>query len=375
MGNPLYHRSHLELQRYFDYKGVLNGTTADAVWTLCNDKLRQPEFSVRNLILRSNVRLICTTDDPADSLEWHRKLADDRSFRVTVLPAWRPDKALAVDSPAFAEYLQKLSDAAETPIDSFESWKKALGARMDFFHERGCRLSDHALIHVMYAPTDDVGADAILKRALRGEPLEPGDAERFRTAALCYLAREYTRRGWAMQLYFGCLRNNNRAMFDRLGPDTGYDSIANGTPADQLIAFLDALNTRGALPRTILYSLDPNDDLLLDVACGCFQGEGVVGKVQHGSAWWFNDHLGGMEKQLRSLASVGYLPGFIGMLTDSRSFLSYPRHEYFRRILCRVLGEWVEDGQFPNDDGTLGQIVEDICYNNANAYFAFPEKR
>ncbi len=372
IGNPLYHWSHLELRRFFGYEGVLNGDTAEEVWTLCNQKLREKEFSVRGLILRSNVKLICTTDDPADSLEWHEKLAADKGFPVTVLPAWRPEKAMNLEKAEYLEYLQKLSEASTIRIDSFASLKKALSARMAFFHEHGCRLSDHALEYVMYAPATDGEAEAIFQKRLEGKAISREDELKFKTAFMLFVAGEYHRLGWAMQLHYGCCRNNNAVMFERLGPDTGYDCINNYAPSAQLAAFLSALGNR--LPRTILYSLNPNDDQAIGTVLGCFQNEEAVGKIQHGSAWWFNDHLVGMTNQLVSLANLGYLAGFIGMLTDSRSFLSYPRHEYFRRILCRLIGGWVEDGQFPADMDTLAEIVRGISYRNARQYFAFQEK-
>lgn len=372
IGNPLYHWSHLELRRFFGYEGVLNGETAEEVWALCNDKLASAGFSVRGLVQRSNVTLVCTTDDPIDTLIWHEKLAADDTFDVTVLPAWRPDKAMNIDKPDYPAYIAQLAKVAGVGIDSFQSLKDALCLRMDFFHTRGCRLSDHGVDYVMCAPYTEAEIETIFAKRLAGESITQGEALQYKTAFMAFVARAYHSRGWVMQLHYGCKRNNNTAMFGKLGPDMGYDCISNHTPADQLADFLDSLGD--ALPKTIVYSLNPADDAIIDTVIGCFQGEGTVCKMQHGSAWWFNDHLEGMEKQMVALANNGYLAGFVGMLTDSRSFLSYPRHEYFRRILCRILGRWVEEGQYPADMQTLGSIVQDISYRNAVRYFEFPFK-
>ena len=372
IGNPLYHWSHLELRRFFGYEGVLNGKTAEEVWTLCNEKLAQSDFTPRRLIERSGVETICTTDDPIDTLEYHQQLAQDASFKVTVLPAWRPDKALNIDQPTFLPYVAKLGEVSGVAVKDFASFKRALENRLNFFHENGCRLSDHALFYVMYAPATDAQADAILAKALRGEAVTDTEALQYKTACMQFLGREYNRRGWTMQLHYGALRNANGVMFDRLGPDTGYDAINNYAPTAQMGAFLNAFGDE--LPKTVLYSLNPCDDEAICSLIGCFQNGNGFTKVQQGSAWWFNDHIDGMQKQMRSLASLGYLAGFLGMLTDSRSFLSYPRHEYFRRILCNLVGHWVEDGQFPNDEEALQRIVKGISYENAKKYFGFPQK-
>ena len=371
-GNPLYHWSHLELQRYFDYNGLLNAQTAETVWKLTNEKLAQPGYSVRGLIARSNVQTLCTTDDPLDSLEWHRRLAADATFRTAVLPAWRPDKAMNLEKPAYLSYLEQLSQVSGVAVTSFAALKEALRARMAFFHENGCRLSDHALSFAMYAPADDAEIERIFASRLRGEPVSAQEELRFKTAFILFSAAENRRLNWTMQLHYGARRDNNHGQMDRLGPDTGYDCIDTHTPSAQLAALLGAMDASGSLPRTVLYSLNPQDNAAIDSICGCFQSEEAVGKIQHGSAWWFNDHLQGMTEQLTSLANLGYLPGFVGMLTDSRSFLSYPRHEYFRRILCRLLGQWVEEGLFPDDFDTLSSIVRDVSYQNAERYFAFP---
>ena len=370
-GNPIYHWSHLELQRYFGYTETLNAQTADEVWKQANAKLASDGFTVRGLIRQSNVELICTTDDPADSLQWHRKLTADENFETTVLPAWRPDMAMNIEKPDFAAYLQKLGEAADMKIDSFAALKEALRKRLAWFDENRCSLSDHALDYAMYVPASDVEIERIFAAKLAGR--EPGEQNvlKFKTAFMLFVAEEYRRMGWVMQLHYGCRRNNNPTMFDTLGPDTGFDAIDTYTPSAQLAALLGAMEQRGGLPKTILYSLNPHDNAAIDSICGCFQNDEAVGKIQHGSAWWFNDHFAGMTEHMTSLANLGYLAGFIGMLTDSRSYLSYPRHEYFRRILCRLLGEWVEDGLYPDDFETLSQIVRGICCDNARAYFAF----
>lgn len=374
VGNPLYHWSHLELRRFFGYEGILNGDTAEEVWQLCNAKLREKDMSVRNLILRSHVTLICTTDDPVDTLEYHQKLAADASFPVTVLPAWRPDKAMNIEAPGWMDYLAQLSAVAGKQIASFADMKEALRVRMAYFHANGCRLSDHALEYVMYVPASEEAVEAIFAKRLRGQAVTREEELTYKTAFMGFVGREYKKLDWAMQLHYGCKRNNNGLMFRLLGPDTGYDCINNYTPSAQLADFLGSFADSGELPRTIVYSLNPADDAVIDSVIGCFQNSDAVGKVQHGSAWWFNDHIMGMRQQIMTLASQGRLAGFVGMLTDSRSFLSYPRHEYFRRILCEYLGDQVENGLFPNDLATLGRIAQDISYNNADRYFNFPRK-
>ena len=374
IGNPLYHWSHLELRRFFGYEGILNAQTAKEVWDLTSAKLRSEGFSARGLIMMSNVETICTTDDPADTLEWHEKLAADKSFPVTVLPAWRPDKAMNLEKVTYPEYISQLEAAAGMEIVTFADLKKALCSRLDFFADHGCRLSDHSLNYVMYAPADAAKIERIFRARMEGTLPNAEEEAEFKTAFMAAMAEEYTKRGWVMQLHYGCRRDNNPGMFRVMGPDTGFDCVDNYAPSAQTAAFLGALEEAGSLPKTILYSLNTNDNAAIDTILGCFQNDTAVGRIQHGSAWWFNDHFDGMSEQLKSLASLGYLAGFVGMLTDSRSFLSYPRHEYFRRILCRIFGEWVEEGFYPEDFETLKQIVADISYNNARSYFGFAGK-
>ena len=371
IGNPLFHWSHLELKKYFGYQGVLNKNTAEEVWELCNRRLADPDMSVRNIIRQSNVTLICTTDDPVDSLEWHRKIAEDASFEVQVLPAWRPDKAMNIEKTTYTDYLAQLSEASGMAVSTFADLKKALANRMDFFASMGCSVSDHALEYVMYAPASDEEIETIFAKRLKGEALTRAEELKFKTAFMLFVGAEYAKRGWVMQLHYGCKRDNNTPMFDRLGPDTGYDCINNYAPSSEMADFLNSLNRNGNLPKTIIYSLNPNDNQAIGTILGCFQDSTAVAKIQQGSAWWFNDHKTGMQDQMISLANLGNLSGFVGMLTDSRSFLSYTRHDYFRRILCNLIGGWVENGEFPADYDTLEEIVKGICYYNAVKYFGF----
>lgn len=373
IGNPLFHWSHLELQRYFDYHGVLCKKTADEVWKLCNEKLAQPDMSVRNLIKKSNVTLICTTDDPVDTLEWHKMIAADTDFDVKVLPAWRPDKAMNIEKPDYLDYLDTLAAiTGMTEINTFATLKNALKNRMEYFDTMGCRISDHGLEYVMYQPASDDEVEAIFLKRLNKMVLTRQEEMQFKTAFMLFMGREYHRLDWAMQLHYGCKRDNNTARYNELGPDTGYDCIGDSVPSAQLADYLNALEMTDELPRTVLYSLNPHDNQTIGTIIGCFQNSSAVGKIQQGSAWWFNDNKTGMQEQMTSLANLGNLSGFIGMLTDSRSFLSYTRHEYFRRILCNLIGNWVENGEFPADREILSEIVKNISYYNAARYFKFP---
>ncbi|MBQ8878754.1 MAG: glucuronate isomerase [Lachnospiraceae bacterium] len=374
IGNPLYHWSHLELQRYFGYHGTLNKNTAEEVWNICNAKLAEPSMSVRNIIKQSNVTLICTTDDPVDSLEWHAKIAADDSFDVQVLPAWRPDKAMNIEKPEYLDYLATLSDVSGVKVNSFATLKEALQNRMDFFASMGCNVSDHALEYVMYYPATEEEIEAIFAKRFAGEKVTREEELTFKTAFMVFVGKEYNKRNWVMQLHYGCKRDNNRLMYEKLGPDTGYDCINNYAPSAQMADFLNALIETNELPKTIIYSLNPNDNQAIGTILGCFQDSTAVAKIQQGSAWWFNDHKIGMRDQMLSLANLGNLSGFVGMLTDSRSFLSYTRHEYFRRIMCELIGDLVENGEFPADMDTLSEIVTNISYNNAVRYFGFDLK-
>ena len=382
VGNPLYHWTHLELQRYFGIHEPLDGKSAERIWEECNAALAGPEFGARALLRKMRVAAVCTTDDPADSLDAHASYAayragSGRSDEPVMAPAFRPDKALAAESPAaWKEYLAKLGAAASVDIASYRDLVLALEKRHAFFHERGCRLSDHALIQVPGKTVSDSRAEALFDRAFGGAresaALSPEEAEELKTALLLEVGRMDSRRGWTMQLHLAAMRNLNSRSFARLGPDTGYDSAGDSVRAAPLAAFLDALDADRLLPKTILYSLNPHDYEVIAGVIGCFQDGSIPGKMQLGSAWWFNDHIDGMELQLRALANLGLLSRFVGMLTDSRSFLSFPRHECFRRILCRLVGGWMERGEAPADFDALGGMIKDVSYGNALSYFGIP---
>ena len=370
IGNPMVHWCHLELKNYFGYTGVLNGSTAEEVWQLCSRKLQSdPAMSARGLILASNVAMIGTTDDPCSDLAWHKKLAADRRFPVQVLPSFRPDPAVNLHKPGFAAYIRKLGRVTGRRIERAEDVCAALSDRIVFFNAQGCRSADHGLDYVMFRPVNGETATAALQKALSGQPVTREEAEGYQTTLLLHCAREYARRGWVMQIHFSCIRNPNSRMLALLGPDSGFDSMAVTDSCAAAYRLLDALDAEGSLPKTVLYSLNPADNAWIDTLLGAFQSDEIPGKIQHGSAWWFNDHKAGMTEQLTSLANLGVLGNFIGMLTDSRSFLSYARHEYFRRILCSLIGRWVENGEYPADWETLGVLVQDICGNNAKRYF------
>ena len=371
VGNPLFHWTHLELKRYFGIDSVLTPATAQDIWKRANEVLAGPDMGAHGLITRSNVEAICTTDDPVDSLEWHGAIKRDGKLACKVVPAWRPDKALNIDKPGFADYIAALGNAANVEIKDWDSLIKALDIRLMYFHDRGCRLSDHAFeeLHYHTCPVDE--AAYILDKALEGLEVSDHKADHYKSALLLWLGRRYAELGWVMQLHIGATRNNNTRMFEKLGPDTGFDAVADHPLSNALSALLDGLDRQDSLPRTILYTLNPKDNPVIASVLGCFQGGGVPGRVQFGSAWWFQDHREGMERQMTDLANVGLLSRFTGMLTDSRSFLSYTRHEYFRRILCNLLGRWVEDGECPNDPAILTPIVRGVCYGNAKGYFGF----
>jgi len=365
IGNPLYHWSHLELQRYFDYYGTLNAKTSEEVFKLCNDKLSKPEMSVRGLIKQSNVETICTTDDPIDSLEWHKAIAEDTTFDVKVLPAWRPDKAMNLEKPEYLDYLAKLESVSGVKIANFADLKEALKVRLEFFNAMNCKVSDHALNYVMYKPATEEEIEAIFAKRLAGGTISEMEELQFKTAFMVFVGKEYNRLGWVMQLHYGTKRDNNVFRYNQLGADTGFDCINTEGSSAELANILNALNSSDELPKTIIYSLNPTDNAAIGTVLGCFQDSTAVGKIQQGSAWWFNDNKTGMIDQMTSLANL------VGMLTDSRSFLSYTRHEYFRRILCELIGNWVENGEYPNDIEFLGQMVQDISYYNTKRYFGF----
>ncbi len=371
VGNPLYHWSHLELRRMFGVDELIHEGNARAIWDKTKACFEGEGYSVRDLIRKNNVSVICTTDDPADSLEHHESIREDDGIDTRVLPSFRPDKALNLRSETFLSWIKRLEAAIGSDISDYDSFLAALESRIDYFHERGCRVSDHALDEVPFAIATHAEASAIFAAALSGKSVSKEEENRYKTVTLLQLGRWYAQREWAMQLHIHARRNNNGRMFAKLGPDTGFDSIGDGQLADSIVGLMNAWDREGALPRTIVYSLNPNDNDLLASIIGSFQGDGIPGKIQLGSAWWFNDTKDGMLAQMTSLSNMGLLSRFVGMLTDSRSFLSYTRHEYFRRILCNMLGEWVERGEAPHDLGWLGGIVQDISYRNAERYFRF----
>ncbi len=375
IGNPLYHWTHLELQRYFDIHEPLSGKNAHEVYAKCNAVLQREDMSARGIMEKSRVELICTTDDPVDDLRHHLAIAADPTCSGVVLPTFRPDKAGRPDKPDFPQYMEKLEKAAGIRILSMNDLRQALLQRIDFFHSVGCRVADHGLDKIVCRTASEEVLNAILLKGRAGEAVSTQESEAFQTAVLRTCAKAYAEKDWAMQLHFGCVRNASSTMFEKLGPDTGYDAINDdGFTAPVLARLLDLLERDGALPRTILYSLNPADNVVIATIMGSFQtNSSVPGKLQLGSAWWFNDHKKGMEQQLTDLMSVGVAGSFVGMLTDSRSFLSYTRHEYFRRILCNLLGTMAEDGEYPLDMELLGRLVENISYRNTRNYFGFDQ--
>lgn len=367
IGNPLYHWTHLELQRYFGITEPLSPKTADKIWENANRQIAGPGFTPRTIIRKSNVAALCTTDDPVDSLEYHRKLAEDPGFPVKVLPAFRPDMAFTPGAPGFTDWLRRLADASATAVDTFRGLREALSRRIGFFARMGCVASDHSFASVPFRPAADGELERIYAKAYGGGKLGACELEKYQTALLTYLAGEYSRHNIVMELHIGALRNNSEKMLREIGPNTGYDSMDDRPVAEPLGRFLSSLETAGALPKTVFYTLNRKDNDPVVTMAGNFQSSRT--NMQFGSAWWFNDHIDGMRRQLRDLANNGVLGSFIGMVTDSRSFLSYPRHEYFRRILCDLLGGFVERGEYPADFDTLSEIVRGISGRNALRYF------
>lgn len=369
IGNPMYHWCHFELKRYFGYEGVLNRDTAEEVWNITCEKLKEEDMSVRGIIKKSNVAFIGTTDDPADSLEYHKKLAEDESFTTVVAPSFRPDKAFSLNADFYAEYIKTLSDAAGVTIDGIDSLKEALYRRMKHFDANGCKASDHGINYPVYEKLSKAEMNRAIQRAIGGEKVSEKELQAVQTEMILFCAERYSELGWVMQIHYNCMRNPNSAMFKKLGPDTGFDCIGPYNGSVALSRLLDEMYSGGKMPKLILYSLDAGDNAFIDTIMGAFQREGYPGTVQHGSAWWFNDTKNGMREQMTSLASLGLLGNFVGMLTDSRSFLSYTRHEYFRRILCQLIGQWVESGEYPYDIKALSEFVENISFYNAKRFF------
>ena len=367
VGNPLYHWTHLELKNYFGVEEVFSPKNAERIYDHMNKVLETK--TVRKIIEESNVYSLCTTDDPIDDLKWHKLLKEDTSFKTKVYPSFRPDKILNIDWDTFLPYVAKLNEVLGYEIKNLDDLEKGLRQRIEYFHEVGCRVADHSLEVVVYKDTTREQVDEVLQKALRGEKLSFDEAAIYRGYIIVFFGREYHAHGWVQQYHIKALRNNNSRMMSLIGPDTGFDSINDGNIAKALSAIMNSLDSTDQLPKTILYSLNPSDNEVLCTLAYCFQKEGIKAKIQLGSGWWFLDQKDGMQKQMTALSHLGLFTRFIGMLTDSRSFLSYTRHEYFRRILCNFIGDLVENGEYPDDLEFLGKVVEDICYNNAKEYF------
>lgn len=369
IGNPLYHWTHIELKRYFDVDLLLNEDTAKEIWEHCNQQLQKDTFSAQGIIEKSKVKMIGTTDDPIDSLAFHKTIAENPNLKTVVQPAFRPDRAFAVSSPDFAGYVSDVAAVSGISIEGLDDYLKALEARVHYFHASGCRISDHGFEYLPFAECNEQQAAVIFSKSMNREQVTKQEQDQFTTFVMLFLGQLYSSLSWVMQLHIGPLRSLNSRMFNRLGPNTGFDSINDFELAKPLNQFLDRLDQTDQLPKTILYTLNPVHNYVLASAAGNFQSEGIRGKVQFGSGWWFNDQKDGMIRQMTDLANVGLLSTFVGMLTDSRSFLSYTRHEYFRRILCEFLGDMMEKGEAPYDFKLMGKIVKDISYYNANEYF------
>lgn len=371
IGNPLYHWAHIELQRYFGIDTPLCAKTADDIYERANEAIANGDFRPQSLITKSNVKVVCTTDDPIDDLKYHKLLKDNRSFNCKVLPSFRPDKALNMAADGFADYIASLSDASGIEIKSYKDVIAALLSRADYFDSVGCRVSDQAFDYVPFAQGDESEIEAAFQNALSGSAVSKEDADKYRTAVMLELGKKYHELGWAMEIHIGAMRNNNSAMFAAKGADIGFDSVGDENIARGLSCFLDALNSKGRLPKTILFNLNNKDNIVLATMLGNFQSDEAESKIQFGPAWWFLDTMDGMTEQMKTLGNLGILGKFIGMETDSRSFTSYGRHEYFRRIMCSLIGKWVEQGWYANDEEMLKEIVQGISYNNAMKYFEF----
>ncbi len=368
--NPLFHWTHLELKRYFGITDLLTPKTAEKIYNQCSELLNTDAYSTRNLLRKMNVEVVCSTDDPVDDLRFHQQVKQE-GMDIKMLPAFRPDKAILIEKESFPAYIQKLGEVADIDIQSFDDLLEALQNRADYFDKNGCKLSDHGLEQVYAEEFTGHEANAIFKKRMAGLPVTPEEARKFMSAMLYHLGCMYAEKGWVQQFHLGALRNNSSRMMRQLGPDTGFDSIGDWEQAAALSKFLNRLDTEDKLAKTILYNLNPRDNEVMATMIGNFNDGSTRGKMQFGSAWWFLDQKDGMEKQLNALSNMGLLSCFIGMLTDSRSFLSFPRHEYFRRLLCNLIGRDVHNGELPDDTKWLGGIVEDICYRNAKGYFGF----
>lgn len=368
IGSPLYHWANMELKTYFGIDEILKESNAEKIYTLCNKKIKEEKLSPTKMVIDSNVKLICTTDDPADSLEYHMLLKIKKDNGFAVLPTFRPDNALKILNGGFIEYIRRLGESAKVIIETYEDLLDALKKRIEYFSQVGCVLSDHSLESLSYIPTDLNEVKRIFSRRFNGGSISTEDAEKYKMYTLIQLAETYRQAGWAMQLHIGAIRSTNEVMFKKVGADTGFDIMNDFQTAEPLAGLLNEMDKKSGLPKTILYSLNSKDNLVLSSLPHCFTEEGLPGKVQFGAAWWFNDHKEGITSHIKSIAEQGMLPWFVGMLTDSRSFLSYVRHDYFRRILCSFIGDMVDRGEFDNDEAILGEIVEGICYKNIVDY-------
>lgn len=371
IGNPLYHWAHIELQRYFGIDTPLNAKTAHDIYEKANQVIESGDFRPQSLIKKSNVKIVCTTDDPVDNLEYHKLLKDVDGFNCKVLPSFRPDKALNIHLDGFADYIRALGESAEIEIKSYKDVISALIKRADYFDSVGCKVSDQAFEYVPFAKADDAEIEMIFQKAMNGEKITAEESDKYRTPVLLALGKKYHQLGWAMEIHIGAIRNNSTRMFEKIGADTGFDSVGDCEIAITLSRFLDALDYENALPKTILFNLNDKDNTVLATMLGNFQSSEAESKIQFGPAWWFLDTMDGMTNQMKSLGNLGVLGKFVGMETDSRSFTSYGRHEYFRRIMCRLLGRWVEDGWYAYDEDILKEIIQGICFNNAVKYFDF----
>ena len=369
IGNPLYHWTHLELLRYFEIDEILNEESASRIWEEANEKLANKEMSVRSLLKNKNVEFVGTTDDPVDDLKGHEALTKE-NIPFTVSPSFRPDKAIDIHKDGFTDWVKKLEEVSNMKINDYDDFLDALASRVDYFDQHGCKSSDHGINVVFYEDATKREVQDIFARRIKGEPLSQKEMDQFKTWTLVFLGEQYASKGWVMQFHMNPLRNNSTRMFRLVGPDSGFDSIGDQLLAEKLSKLLDAMDVNDKLPKTVLYSLNARDNDVIAAMAGNFQTGGIPGKVQFGTAWWFNDTIDGMEDQMKTLANIGVMRHFIGMLTDSRSFLSFPRHEYFRRILCNLLGTWVEEGKAPKDMKLLESYVKGICYENAKRYFA-----
>ncbi|MEN8185770.1 MAG: glucuronate isomerase [Bacteroidota bacterium] len=370
MRNPLYHWTHLELLRYFDIDDLLTEDNADAIFEKTSKKLNSPEYSCRSLLKKMNVEVVCTTEDPTDTLEYHQKFAkNDASLKMST--SFRPDRSILIEEDSYNEYINSLEEVCGFPIDSYENLQKALRNRIKYFDENGCKLSDHGLNRIYCEPFTEPEVISIFHKKRNNQFISHNEVLQFQSAMLQFLAETYHKFGWVQQFHLGALRNNNSRMLNKLGPDTGWDSVGDYSQAESLSKFLNILDSKNKLTKTIIYNLNPADNEVLATMTGNFNDGSIKGKIQFGSGWWFLDQKDGITRQLNALSNMGLLSTFVGMLTDSRSFLSFPRHEYFRRVLCDLLGKEIEAGELPNDLEWIGKIVQDISYNNANEYFTF----